>query len=155
MKFSGITVLFFALSSVLLAVPNVNAELIPSADGLTVYDTVAEGEMVGECQSAGNTRERGRFGVANINPNGSMDYATALQWVDALNSLNGGVGYLGHNNWTLPTTPDFSYDRSLVQRHQPSGRGIIWVRLHEQRYGFVILCFVRSAISQYGGSDPG
>src|SRR5271157_1281007 len=105
MKFSGITVLFFALSSVLLAVPNVDAELIPSADGLTVYDTVLKVRWLANANLPGTPE--GRFGVANINPNGSMDYATALQWVDALNSLNGGVGYLGHNNWTLPTTPTF------------------------------------------------
>jgi hypothetical protein len=49
----------------------------------------------------------GRFGVANITPNGSMDYANALQWVDALNGLNEGLGYLGHNDWTLPTTPTY------------------------------------------------
>lgn len=42
------------------------------------------------------------LGVTGINPNGSMDYATAEKWVAALNAYNNGSGYLGHNNWQLP-----------------------------------------------------
>ena len=34
-----------------------------------------------------------------------MDYARALRWVDAMNKLDQGAGYLGHNNWQLPTAP--------------------------------------------------
>jgi hypothetical protein len=40
-----------------------------------------------------------------INPDGTMDYETALNWVAALNSYNGGKGWLNHNNWQLPATP--------------------------------------------------
>ena len=40
MKITRIAVLLFVLSFSLLALSNVDAELIPSADGLTVYDTV-------------------------------------------------------------------------------------------------------------------
>lgn len=39
-----------------------------------------------------------------IYPDGIMDYETALNWVDALNSYNG-QGWLGHHNWQLPATP--------------------------------------------------
>ncbi len=42
------------------------------------------------------------FGVAGINPNGSMTWETALNWVAAMNAAD----YLGHNNWTLPLSPD-------------------------------------------------
>ena len=45
------------------------------------------------------------LGVAGIDPNGSMDYATALRWIAALNAYNNGSGYLGHNNWQLPVAP--------------------------------------------------
>jgi hypothetical protein len=41
------------------------------------------------------------MGVAGINQNGSMSYATAQLWVAALNRY----GYLGHHDWQLPTTP--------------------------------------------------
>jgi hypothetical protein len=103
MKITRIAVLLFALSSSLLAVRNVDAELIPSADGLTVYDTVLKVRWLADA----NLPATETFGVGNINPYGSMDYAAALQWVEALNGLNGGAGYLGHNNWTLPTTPTY------------------------------------------------
>jgi hypothetical protein len=39
-----------------------------------------------------------------IYPDGTMDYETALNWVDGLNKYNGGKGWLNHNNWQLPTT---------------------------------------------------
>jgi hypothetical protein len=34
-----------------------------------------------------------------------MTYQTAVLWVNFLNGANGGVGYLGHANWQLPTSP--------------------------------------------------
>jgi len=40
-----------------------------------------------------------------INPDGTMDYETALNWVQALNLYNGGKGWLNHNHWQLPATP--------------------------------------------------
>ena len=39
-----------------------------------------------------------------INPDGTMDYETALNWVNALNKFNGGKGWLDHNPWQLPDT---------------------------------------------------
>jgi hypothetical protein len=35
-----------------------------------------------------------------------MDYETALNWVNALNSYNNGAGWLNHNNWQLPANPE-------------------------------------------------
>ena len=37
------------------------------------------------------------------NPDGTMNFETALNWVNALNAFNKGRGWLGHNNWQLPT----------------------------------------------------
>jgi hypothetical protein len=39
-----------------------------------------------------------------INPDGTMDFETALNWVNALNAFNKGKGWLNHKNWQLPTT---------------------------------------------------
>jgi hypothetical protein len=39
-----------------------------------------------------------------INPDGTMNYATALNWVNALNRFNGGKGWLNQHNWQLPAT---------------------------------------------------
>jgi hypothetical protein len=41
------------------------------------------------------------FGVKGINPDGSMTWETALNWVAALNKAH----YLGHTDWILPPTP--------------------------------------------------
>jgi hypothetical protein len=36
-----------------------------------------------------------------INPTGSMNYTSAVAWVQAMNNAN----FLGHSNWQLPTAP--------------------------------------------------
>jgi hypothetical protein len=92
-----------AVLLLVLAAPDAGAALIPSADGSTVYDTVLHVIWLGNANLAGTAP--GRFGVAKITPNGSMSYQTAIQWVAVLNAMDGGVGYLGHNNWQLPATP--------------------------------------------------
>ena len=48
-----------------------------------------------------NLAAKETFNVANINKSGSMDYQTALKWVEAMNDRH----YLGHTDWTLPTSP--------------------------------------------------
>jgi hypothetical protein len=58
------------------------------------------------------------FGVAGINQDGSMTWQTALNWVAAMNKFDNGPdkpqGYLGHNNWTLPLTPDKDPNGTIV-----------------------------------------
>jgi len=84
-----------------LAAP-ANAPLVPSADGVTVYDPNLKVTWLAD----GNLASKQTFGVAHINKSGSMDYATAVRWVAAMNKLDNGAGYLGHNNWQLPTAPE-------------------------------------------------
>jgi hypothetical protein len=54
---------------------------------------------------AGDPGVQAQLGMTGVNPNGTMNWATALNFVNALNSYDGGRGYLGHNNWQLPVTP--------------------------------------------------
>jgi hypothetical protein len=68
----------------------------------------------------GNLPATQSFGVPGINKSGSMDYATALRWVLAMNTSNNGSGYLGHNNWQLPTTPDTDGRCERTGRHGES-----------------------------------
>ena len=87
--------------------PNTSHGLIPADWGLIIYD-----ENQGVCwlangNLAGDPFVRAAMAVAGINPDGTMNYATALLWVDAMNSFDHGHGVLGHNNWQLPTTPLF------------------------------------------------
>jgi hypothetical protein len=103
MKLTRLAVFLFVIACVVPSVRNADAVLIPSGDGLTVYDTVMQVMWLANANLAATAA--GRFGIAKITSNGSMDYPTATQWVAALNGLNGGVGYLGHNNWQIPATP--------------------------------------------------
>jgi hypothetical protein len=98
-----------ASDSVPVAAP-VSAPLVPAADGQTVYDPNLKVTWLADANLPGKQT----FGVSNINRNGSMDYETALQWVAAMNALDHGAGYLGHNNWQLPTTP--VQDNSCARR---------------------------------------
>jgi hypothetical protein len=79
-----------------------NAPLIPAADGQTVYDPNLRVTWLADANLAATQT----FEVSNINKSGSMDYATAVRWVAAMNKFDHGAGYLGHNNWQLPTAPE-------------------------------------------------
>ncbi len=70
-----------------------------------------------------------------------MDYATAVRWVEAMNKLDHGAGYLGHNNWQLPTAP--AKDKSCA--HTGRTRRIVRVPLFGQCAGISVLCFVASS----------
>lgn len=74
-----------------------NAKLQPTNGGATVYDVAGDRTWLADA----NLPASQRFGVAQIHASGSMSYRTALAWVAALNAQ----GYLGHRDWTLPTTP--------------------------------------------------
>ncbi len=78
-----------------------SAPLLPAADGQTVYDPSLKVTWLADANLAGQQT----FGVSSINKSGSMDFATAVRWVEAMNTLDHGAGYLGHNNWQLPTAP--------------------------------------------------
>jgi hypothetical protein len=60
------------------------------------------------------------FGVSGIYRSGAMPYGSAQAWVRALNSYCGGRGWLGHTNWTLPTTPS---DDPGCKKDNPAGGG--------------------------------
>jgi hypothetical protein len=92
-----------------------------SANGLTavdggaiVYDRNQGLCWLGDANLAGNPMVRAlvRLAPTNpdgsspvINPDGTMDYQTALNWVNSLNSFDHGNGWLNHHDWQLPTSP--------------------------------------------------
>jgi hypothetical protein len=78
------------------------AQMPPVADVQLVHDSRLSVSWLAD----GNLAAKQTFGVSGINSNGSMDYATAVRWVSAMNAFNRGAGYLGHNSWQLPTTPE-------------------------------------------------
>ena len=92
--------------------------LIPREGGHTVYDARLGVTWLADA----NLAAKETFGVPNINKSGSMNYATAVRWVAAMNALNNGAGYLGHHNWQLPTAPDVDRTCQLTGRNgEPFG----------------------------------
>ena len=76
-----------------------------SADGLTIYDPLADATWLANAdlaktQSFGAQCTNGD-GTACINPDGSMSHTTAQNWINGMNA----AAYLGHTNWQLPPIP--------------------------------------------------
>ncbi len=90
--------------------------LIAREEGRTVYDARLAVTWLADANLAATQT----FGVPNINKSGSMNYATAVRWVAAMNAFNSGAGYLGHHNWQLPTAPDSDRTCKLTGRHGES-----------------------------------
>jgi hypothetical protein len=126
MRTNRIALAFLVAISNLLAVTRSNATLIPMPDGKTVFDTYLNVRWLTNANLAGTDEGKAiaaSSGVANITPGGSMNFDTAMQWLKTLNGgygLNGGAGYLGHTNWTLPTTP-LTTDFTCGQPIGPNG----------------------------------
>jgi len=78
------TLTSLALCTVLTASGAAQAALIDRGGGL-IYDTDL------------NIMWSNHFG-------GAMTWTAAQQWIGAMNASNGGTGYLGYNNWRLPTS---------------------------------------------------
>jgi hypothetical protein len=92
--------------------------LIPREGGHTVYDARLGVTWLADA----NLAAKQAFGVPKVNKSGSMNYATAVRWVAAMNALNNGAGYLGHHNWQLPTAPDVDRTCQLTGRNgEPFG----------------------------------
>ena len=78
-----------------------HAALVSRLGGLAVYDTDLDITWLANA----NLADTIDFGVAGINANGSMKWNEANSWITAMNAYDG-TGYLGINNWRLPTTND-------------------------------------------------
>lgn len=88
--------------------------LTPVNGGTIVYDSNQGLCWLGDANLAGHPEVHAVIPLAAtnpdgsipvINPDGTMDYWTAVNWVNGLNSFNNGKGWLNHNNWQLPTNP--------------------------------------------------
>jgi hypothetical protein len=88
--------------------------LVLVAGGSIVYDSDQGLCWLADANLAGRPDVRAAVTLASvnpdgttpvINPDGTMSYGTALNWVDALNHYDGGKGWLNHSNWQLPANP--------------------------------------------------
>jgi hypothetical protein len=105
--------------------PDASAPSAPAAGALTPREgghTVYDAHLGVTWLADANLAAKETFGVPNVNKSGSMNYATAVRWVAAMNALNNGAGYLGHHNWQLPTAPDVDRTCQLTGRNgEPFG----------------------------------
>lgn len=70
------------------------AALIDYGNGL-VYDDILDISWL----KNSNLAAQNDFGIAGIAVDGTMDWETGFEWINALNSSN----YLGYNTWRMPT----------------------------------------------------
>jgi hypothetical protein len=89
--------------------PPAKNSLVASPDGQIVHDQALDIYWLTDANLAATNTFGIQQGVnpnpkdptyVNINPDGSMNYATAVAWINAMNAQD----YLGHNNWRLPMT---------------------------------------------------
>jgi len=73
-----------------------SAALVSSADGSMIYDTDLDITFL----SNANTVFTSGYDTSNT---GRLKWTEANNWITYLNNMNGGNGYLGYNNWRLPT----------------------------------------------------
>lgn len=79
-----------------LGLRGTEAALVARANGEAVYDTVRNVTWVANA----NLAVTQKFGVSEINPDGSMSWTTAQRWIAAMNAAR----YLGGSQWSLPAT---------------------------------------------------
>lgn len=93
--------------------------VVTASPGLqTVFDRTLDVTWLADADLAATDH----FGVTRgINKNGSMDYATAVDWVRHMNRSDHGTGYLGHHEWTLPVTLTPSVDPSCTSSNKKGG----------------------------------
>jgi hypothetical protein len=80
----------------ILSFNGAEAALVASENGETVYDSVNDVTWLANANLAATKS----FGVRGLNPDGSMAWTTAQNWIAAMNAAN----YLGSNKWGLPAT---------------------------------------------------
>lgn len=88
---------------------SVKAALVSRLGGQAVYDTDLDITWLADANLAADNAFGVAFGIGGIRANGTMSWDTANDWITAMNA-DGGTGYLGFNDWRLPTTlqPDAS-----------------------------------------------
>ncbi len=75
--------------------PTARAELV----GGTVYDPDRDIYWLVNANLAATQT----FGVSGIEADGRMNWDMAQAWIAGMNAYDGGTGWLGFNNWRLPT----------------------------------------------------
>ncbi|HHH43392.1 MAG TPA: hypothetical protein ENK49_04570 [Gammaproteobacteria bacterium] len=84
----------------LVFIQTAGAALVSQLGGKMVFDSDRSFAWLADA----NLAKTNAFGVNGIQADGRMDWLTANKWIHALNTFNGGAGYLGFTDWRLPRT---------------------------------------------------
>lgn len=112
------------ITFLVVSFPSYSALFIRDLDGNTgngheaVYDDVLDITWLADANLAASNS----FGVSTLDPNGNMFWSTGLDFIDAMNTSDGGAGYLGFNSWRLPEARPLngiSYDIRMVNGEFP------------------------------------
>ncbi len=80
-----------------LACSSANAALLSRSGGLAYYDTATNLTWVADANLAK---------TSGYDADGLMTWTQSVGWIASLNAQNAGLGYLGTNDWRLPTVTD-------------------------------------------------
>ena len=80
-----------------LACSSANAALLSRSGGLAYYDTATNLTWVADADLAL---------TSGYDADGLMTWSQSVGWIASLNAQNAGLGYLGTNDWRLPTVTD-------------------------------------------------
>ncbi len=80
-----------------LACTSANAALLSRSGGLAYYDTDTNLTWVADANLAQ---------TSGYDADGLMTWTQSVGWIASLNAQNAGLGYLGKNDWRLPTVTD-------------------------------------------------
>lgn len=80
-----------------LACSSANAALLSRLSGQAYYDTATNLTWVADANLAQ---------TSGYDTDGLMTWSAAVGWIASLNAQNAGLGYLGTNDWRLPTVTD-------------------------------------------------
>jgi hypothetical protein len=83
-------------AALMVSVRGADAALMAAAHGDAVYDTARNVTRLANANLAATQK----FGVPDINPDGSMSWTTAQHSIAAMN----GAHYLGTSRWSMPAT---------------------------------------------------
>lgn len=98
---------------------------------LTIYDPGADVTWLADA----NLAAKNTFGLDDIAPTGAMRQPTAEKFIEAMNKLDGGKGYLGINKWQLP--PTVRGDTTCSQADKDFGFSCTGSPLGKLYYGFL------------------
>ena len=86
----------------------------------------------------------------SINPDGSMNYPTAVAWINAMNAAD----YMSHDDWRLPDTSDDPHGKQAGYYHDKSEMGELYYNEFGAQAGATVLSTPNAATGLFQNFQP-